>query len=243
MSEMVPATPDPGRPEWAQPPPVPLRVEIWMDYHCPYSHRVVAWLDDLGPTIVDVHYRFFALEQVNHDPDATAWRIWEQPLDYVQYRDRQHRRSLAAFLATAILEATEPDAVVRRFRRAVYAARFEAREDISDLAVLAAAADAAGGAHGALARGFGDASQVAAARARIAADWYAARAPWRIFGVPTLTLADAPPIYVRLAGLVAPKDGPRLLESILTFRAAAPGVLELKQPERVEPGQGVPGNP
>lgn len=46
-----------------------------MDYHCLDSHRAVAWLDDLGPKMVDVHYRFFALEQVNRDPDATAWRI------------------------------------------------------------------------------------------------------------------------------------------------------------------------
>ena len=245
MSERVPVE-DP-LPEGVQPQPVedplPLRVEVRMDYHCPYSQRVVAWLDDLGPTIVDVRYRFFALEQVNHDPDATAWRIWEQPLDYVQYRDRQDRRGLAAFLATAILEATEPDALVRRFRRTVYAARFEARLDISDFAVLATAADAAGAAGGALARGFGDASQVAAARAHIAADWAAARAPWRIFGVPTLSLGDAPPVYLRLAGLVSPEDGPRLLESILTFRAASPGVLELKEPERAEPDQGVPGNP
>lgn len=109
--------------------------------------------------------------------------------------------------------------------------------------MLAAAADAAGAAHGALARGFGDASQVAAARARIAADWAVAQARWRIFGVPTLSLGDAAPVYLRLAGLVAPADGPRLLKSILTLRDEAPGVLELKQPERAEPDQIVPGKP
>jgi hypothetical protein len=173
-----------------------------MDYHCPYSHRAVAWLDDLGPGVVDVRYRFFALEQANHDPEAALWRLWEQPLDYPQYRGRQDRRALGPFLATAILEADETPDVVRRFRRAVYDARFVARADISDPDVLATAADLAGAAPDAIRRGFADPALVAAARRHIATDWAAARAPWQVFGVPTLVVDDAPPVYLRLAAAV-----------------------------------------
>jgi hypothetical protein len=213
----------------------PVRIEVFMDYHCPYSHRVVGWLDALGPELVTVRYRLFALEQVNHDPEAAAWRLWEQPLDYPHDRDRPHLRALAAFLATTILEATEDPGVVRRFRGAVYAARFEDHADISDLGVLSAAADAAGVAPGRLAAAFADPDRLAAGRSRIAADWAAARAPWRVFGVPTLRFDDEAPIYLRLAGPVPAPDGRRLLRSLVDFRAAAPGIVELKQPELAPP--------
>jgi predicted DsbA family dithiol-disulfide isomerase len=214
----------------------PLRVEVFMDYHCPYSQRVVGWLDALDPRLVEVRYRFFALEQVNHDPEAAAWRLWEQPLDYAQYRDRPDRRALAAFLATTMIEGTEEAGVVRRFRGAVYAARFEDQADISDVGVLSAAANAAGAAPGRLPAAFADPRLLAAGRSRIAADWAAARAPWRVFGVPTLRFGDESPFYLRLAGSIPARDGPRLLRSLVDFRAAAPGIVELKEPEHAPPG-------
>jgi hypothetical protein len=216
-------------------PPVALPVEIFLDYHCPYSRRAVAWLDELGPEQVTVRHRFFALEQINHDPDAVTWRLWEQQLDYAHYRERPWRRTLAAFLATALLEAAGPPEIVDRFRHALYAARFDERADISDMAVLTAAAEIAGaGAGDVLERGFANPAAVDAARGRIADDWAAAQAPWRVFGVPTLTIGVAPPVYLRLAGPVPAEDGPRLLDALLNLREVAPGLLELKRPEFAE---------
>ena len=222
-----------GRP--AGVPGAPLAVEVFMDYHCPYSHRVVCWLDDLVAGLVDVRYRLFALEQVNQDPDATTWRIWDQPLDYVQYRDRQDRRSLAAFLVTAIAEATAADpAVARRLRRAIYAARFEDRLDISEPAVLEAAAVTAGLPPGWVAGSLADPALVERARTRLADDWAVARAPYLVFGVPTIVAGDQAPVYVRLAGSIPPADGVALLAAFRAFREAAPMILELKEPERAE---------
>ena len=209
----------------------PLPVEVFMDYHCPYSRRVVAWLNELGPERVAVRHRLFALEQINHDPDAGTWRLWEQPLDYAHYKERPHRRTLAAFLSTALLEAAGPPEVVDRFRLALYAARFEDRADISDMAVLAAAAEIAGAGADKLERAFADPGAVARARERIADDWAAAQSPWRVFGVPTLTIGVAPPAYLRLAGPVPAEDGPHLLDALLNLREVAPGLLELKRPE------------
>ena len=115
----------------------PLDLTVWYDYHCPYSHRAVEWLIGLGPHRVRPRFRPFPLEQVNRDATATEWRLWEQPLDYVHYRERQDRRPLHAFLATAVLEASEEPAVVDRFRLAVYRARFDDKADISDVDLLA----------------------------------------------------------------------------------------------------------
>lgn len=209
----------------------PVDVELFMDYHCPYSYRVVAWLDALEPERVRVRHRLFALEQVNHDPAAEQWRLWEQPLDYAQYRGRQHRRSLAAFLATAIVEATEPRETARRFRLEVYAARFEARADIADVEVLERAAIAAGAVPGRVRDGLANPRAIIAARARIAEDWAAARAEFTIFGVPTVRFDASPPFYLRLARPVGPDAGPGFLDALLAFRAAALDVLELKLPE------------
>jgi predicted DsbA family dithiol-disulfide isomerase len=213
----------------------PVRIEVFMDYHCPYSYRAVCWLDDLGADLVDVRHRLFALEQVNRDPDAAGWRIWEQPLDYAHYRDRADRRALAAFLATAIVEATGEPGVANRFRRAVYAARFEDHLDISEIAVLDTAGVASGLPAGWVGEALRDEARTTHARQQLADDWAAARSSYLVFGVPTLVVADEAPVYVRLAATIPPSEGAAFLRAFRAFRKAAPGVLELKEPDRVLP--------
>lgn len=213
----------------------PLRVELFMDYHCPYSYRVAGWLDDLGPARVAVRARLVALEQFNRDAAATEWRLWEQSIDYVHHRQRQNRRSLTAFLATAIVEAAEPAEVASRFRRDVYAARFIERDDIGDPAVLARLADVAGAAPRRIRDGFADPAAITVARRRLAEDWAAARSEYAIFGVPTLRFGTARPYYLRLADRVEPADGRRVLDALLAFRADVPDLLELKLPEPIAP--------
>jgi hypothetical protein len=205
-----------------------------MDYHCPYSDRAVRWLDGLGPARVRVRHRFFGLEQVNRDPTASEWRLWEQPLDYQHYRERQDRRPLAAFLATAVIEASEPEDVQRRFRRAVYAVRFEQAGDISDVDVLEGVAEAAGAQPGRIRDGLDDPEQDVAGRRRIADDWAHARAEYETFGVPTLRFGDERPFYLRLARPIADGGEAAFLDALLAFRSAAPDVLEVKLPDPVE---------
>jgi len=209
-------------------------VELFMDYHCPYSYRATAWLDGLDGDRVVVRHRLFGLEQVNRDATATEWRLWEQPLDYAHYRERQDRRPLAAFLSTAIVEATETVEAAGRFRLGVYAARFEQAADISDLDVLEAIASAAGVGRGRVSEALADPATERAARQRIADDWAAARTDYATFGVPTLRIDGAAPFYLRLSRPVEPPAGPAFLDALLAFRAAAPDVLELKLPDPVE---------
>jgi len=210
-------------------------VTIYFDYHCPYSYRAEQWLATLGSDRVAVEHRFLSLEQLNRDPEAASWRIWEQPFDYEHHRARPDRRSLAAFLATAFAEgaggpALEPS-LVGRLRLAIFAARHDERLDISDLGVLDRIAAAVGVAPGWLAGRFADPESVAAARARLAADWAAARSPYRCFGVPTLVVDDAPPVYLRLVRPPTPTEGERLLAWLRERSTALPIVLELKLPE------------
>lgn len=212
-----------------------LELTVYIDYHCPYSARVVRWLAGLGPERVRPRYRFFSLEQVNRDPAAGSWRIWEQPLDYEHHRGRRDRRSLAAFLVTDLLERRESPAVVERFRHALLDARFHDGADLSDLALLAALAAGAGADATALGRALGDEAALAVARRRIADDWEAARERFETFGVPTLDLGDDPPVYLRLERDPTPAEGLALLDGLLGLRRAAPFLLELKVPERRVP--------
>ena len=214
-------------------PGVPLALTVFYDVHCPYSDRVLAWLAALGRDVVAPTYRAFALEQVNHDPTATRWRIWEQPLDYPHYRGRPDRRALPAFLAITLAEQLAPTDAVDQFRLAVSNARHAGDHDVSALDRIVGLAGDTGIDADALRRLLADEDAVAGARDRLRDDWHEARRDYEIFGVPTLRLEGAAPFYLRLGRV--PQDGQAeaLLASVRGFGERLPQVLEIKVPERV----------
>jgi len=205
---------------------------VFYDVHCPYSDRVLSWLADLGPDLVAPVYRAFALEQVNSDPSARDWRIWDQPLEYAHYSGRQNRRALAAFLAIILAEAAGQRDAVDRFRLAVSHARHAGGGDVSDLRLLLRLAGEAGVVAATLERLFADAGALEVARARIRDDWHAARDEFAIFGVPTLRLGGAAPFYLRLERVPENGQGEALLASVRGLPELLPQVVEIKVPER-----------
>jgi DSBA-like thioredoxin domain-containing protein len=209
----------------------PLDLTVWYDYHCPYSDRVVAWLLGLAADRVRPRFRPFPLEQVNRDPTASTWRLWEQGLDYVHYQGRQDRRPLHAFLATAVLEEHEAPAIVDRFRLAVYRARFDDLADISDVDLLVHLAAGVGADDRRLARAMTDEASLTPARAGLAQAWHDARSEYAIFGVPTLQPIGERPFYLRLDRPVEPGGAADLLDRVIALRRDAPLVVEVKLPE------------
>ena len=163
-------------------------VDAFVDFHCQYSYRVVAWLDDLGPEHVTVRHHLFAIEQVNRDATGMDWRLWDQPLDYRHWKDIPEKRPLLPFMAMAIVEASEPAQVARDFRLSLYMAKFDFGKDISDIDVVEVAGRMSGVAEGRLRAAIADPAESAAARASIQADFRLARSEYEIFGVPTLRL-------------------------------------------------------
>jgi hypothetical protein len=215
-------------------PQPPLELTVFYDVHCPYSDRVLAWLADLGRDAVTPGYRTFPLEQVNHDPSATEWRIWEQPLDYEHYQGRQDRRALHAFVAIVLAERLAPVGAVDRFRLLVSRARHGLGRDVTERAFLLELAEEADVDARALAELLDDEDAQARARRRIADDWADARAEYEIFGVPTLRLDGVAPFYLRLERVPRGEDARELLDSIRGFGRRLPQVLEIKVPERVK---------
>jgi hypothetical protein len=214
----------------AEQPAVPLTV--FYDVHCPYSDRVLAWLADLGRDLVEPTYRVFPLEQVNHDPSARLWRIWEQSLDYDHYQARPDRRAFLAFVAILLAERVAPRDTVDAFRLLVSRARHGMGLDISGRDLLLELAGDSGVDASALGRALEDPAAVDEARVRIAADWADARGEYEIFGVPTLRVAGVPPFYLRLDRVPRGDDARELLASIRDFGGRLPQVLEIKVPER-----------
>jgi predicted DsbA family dithiol-disulfide isomerase len=211
----------------------PVELDLFYDFHCPYCYRAVDWLDQLTPDAVEPHHRLFGLEQVNRDPEAEDWRLWEQPLDYRHYRERQDRRPLAPFLAMAHVEAVEPEDVVRRFRLGVFAARFDEAEDITEVGRLAGVLERAGGDRDRFKDRFEDAAADVAARVRISTDWAAARGEFAIFGVPTLRLEGARrPYYLRLEHRLSDDEGRAFWARLRDLVEESPYLLEIKGAER-----------
>ena len=210
----------------------PLALTVFYDVHCPYSDRVLTWLAELGSAVAPT-YRTFALEQVNADPSAMVWRIWEQPLDYEHYRGRRDRRALPAFLAILLAEQLGPRDAVDRFRLAVSNSRHTTEGDVSDVALLLRLAAAAGIDGEALGRLMADPAALDVARARIREDWHDARREYAILGVPTLRVDGAAPFYLRLEAVPENGQAEALLASVRGFREQLPRVLEIKVPERM----------
>ncbi len=211
----------------------PTKLDLFYDFHCPYCYRAVDWIGGLGRDVVDAEYRLFALEQVNRDPEADGWRLWEQPLDYRHYRDRQDRRPLAPFLAMTHVEAVESADVAARYRLGVFALRFDEHEDITDIGRLAHVLNEAGGDGHRLKERFDDAAADVAARVRIATDWEDARRDFLVFGVPTLRLEGVTrPYYLRLEQRLTPADGRAFWDRFVGLLVEAPYLLEIKGAER-----------
>jgi hypothetical protein len=213
---------------------MPLAMTVFYDVHCPYSDRVLAWLADLGRGAVAAEYRTFPLEQVNNDASATAWRIWDQPLDYEHYQGRQDRRALHAFVAIVLAERLAPVGAVDRFRLLVSRARHGLGRDVTERAFLLELAGEAGVDAPALSDLMDDEDALAWARRRIADDWADARGEFEIFGVPTLRVDGVPPFYLRLERVPRGDEARELLESIRGFGRRLPQVVEIKVPERAK---------
>jgi predicted DsbA family dithiol-disulfide isomerase len=62
----------------------PTKVDIYIDYVCPWAYRAALWMRDVKAQLGDeleINWKFFSLEQVNAD-FGDVWKVWDQPISH-----------------------------------------------------------------------------------------------------------------------------------------------------------------
>lgn len=207
----------------------PIEVTFYFDFLCPFVYRTTQWIDNLQHQLGDdliVNWRYFSLEQGN-TPDDSDWKIWEQPEDYecVLPKKRQRNRALLAFWAAEAARKQGPEAF-GRFRRAVFRARHDERQDISERATLEAAAEKAELDMDRFRRDFADRSLIDVIRR----DYEEAREKYNVFGVPTVCFDDENAVYLKLMEVPPLEDTLAVFHDLRNSFLQRRWLAELKRP-------------
>lgn len=63
----------------------PAKVEIYIDYVCPWAYRGALWMRDVKAQLgdeIEIVWKFFSLEQVNSEA-GDDWKVWNQPASHL----------------------------------------------------------------------------------------------------------------------------------------------------------------
>ncbi|HEY8368291.1 MAG TPA: DsbA family protein [Thermodesulfobacteriota bacterium] len=163
---------------------------------------------------IAVEWRTFSLEQVNSRTPET--KVWDHP--------ERRWRSVAALAAAHAARRLDPGRFPA-FHMALFEARHQRAQDLSDPATLDAVAEAVGY----------DRAAFAAARASVEA-WqevgrdHEAAAARGVFGTPTLVFGPKA-VFLKMQPVPEEESALTLLEDIVDLHLRAPYILEMKQPE------------
>lgn len=188
-----------------------MHVNVFFDYTCPYSYRVLPWIEAVvrAGQDVAVSWRTFSLKEANHDYDSPS------PFDDPEI-------SSISVLALALAHAARK-AEFDRYPRSVFEAmhRDGRRLGEGELLALAAAAGV-------------DVATFDQERPRwlaaVAQDHREGEARYGVFGTPTLVLDEGEVVFVKLAS--TPQRGQELglWESLRTVAKCFPELVEIKRP-------------
>ena len=188
-----------------------MHVNVFFDYTCPYSYRVLPWIDAVvrADRDVAVSWRTFSLKEANRDHDSPS------PFDDPEI-------SSISVLALALAQAAR-EAEFDRYHRSVFEAmhRDGRRLGEGELLALAAAAGV-------------DVATFEQERPRwltaVAQDHREGVARYGVFGTPSLVLDDGEVVFVKLAS--TPQRGQELglWESLRTVAQCFPELIEIKRP-------------
>jgi predicted DsbA family dithiol-disulfide isomerase len=197
---------------------VPIKLDIFFDYHCPFVYRAAGMLDAVrnsGRTL-NVGWRYFSLTQVNSKDDG--WTVWGAPLT-------EKVRGRLAFMAA---EGARRQGRFDDIHMPLLEARHRDRLDLDDVAVIERVAVDAGLD---LARFRGDLASpdILAALQR---DHQRAVAELGVFGTPTFVFADGASAYIRLSEPLAGPAAVEVFDRILSVAADEPRILEIKRPRK-----------
>lgn len=198
------------------------KMDVYFDYACPYAWAAQLWLDEVQDELgdmVDITWRFFPLEQVNHsDPD---FRLWASPAN----GSNSTLRSFQAFHA-ARMQGGEN---LRRFHAAMFRKRHEEGRNLGRQQVLESVAVEAGLD---LPR-FRQDLESDAVLADIERDYTEAQNEHQVFGTPTIVFSNGEAAYLKLDPQNIPEDPVTFFHEFVSVVRDRPEVIEIKRPAAV----------
>jgi predicted DsbA family dithiol-disulfide isomerase len=200
-----------------------MNVEVYFDYACPYVNAAAKWLDEvkrqLGDGRVDVHWRFFPLEQVNAPAD-TEESVWDLPPE-----NRSQARNSMHAAAAAMQQGND---AFERFNLALLALKHDEGKDHGKRATLEEAAQRAGLDLERFRNDLEDRSLLL----RIRDDYTHGRTEYGVFGTPTFVFPNGASAYIQVLPPPPAEDALALWEDFVLDVTDRPYLREIKRPRR-----------
>jgi predicted DsbA family dithiol-disulfide isomerase len=199
------------------------RIEVYYDYLCLYTFRLFTLLERIGPAVeggLDVEWKAFSIEQQNSAKGADFY-LWEHP--------EQPSMGIRALAASKAAMA-QGDDLFLNFHRAVFMARHRESKNIASPQVLSEIAQHAG----LDMTRFAQDAFSPETRQAVGRDHLYGKKRHNLFGVPTLTVSDTAPVYLKISAIPDSDEEQRSLFDLIIHAAIKrPYLAEIKRPEPV----------
>lgn len=196
----------------------PTKVEVYIDYVCPWAYRGALWLKELKAQLGDdlqIDWKFFSLEQVNA-AEGDAWKVWHQPASHLT-------KGFIGFRGAIAARRQGEDA----FEKFHYA-WFEARHGERRRAVPHDVAESIGLDMEQFARDFDDPDLFK----ELACDHEHGVKEYGVFGTPTFVFENGENAYFQIREIPAPNDAVTYWNEFKHIVADRPTFQEIKRPYR-----------
>lgn len=193
------------------------RITVYYDYTCPYSYRILRWLDAVKQTGREftLTWRTFSLKEVNRRADEDSF-LTDSPEQSV---------SILALMLAKAAQANGTE-VFDRFHEATFEAMQGQHRKLEKLDLLGLARDA-----GVDVDRFEKESAQRKWLAAVRTDHREGVERWNVFGTPTLVFEDETAAYLKFTAVPpSPAEAAEVLDALLCLARCHPELVEIKYP-------------
>jgi predicted DsbA family dithiol-disulfide isomerase len=196
------------------------RITVYYDYTCPYSYRVLRWLETVKQTgrELTLIWRTFSLKEVNRRAEDDSF-LADTPVQSVSI--------LALMLAKAAqAHGTE---VFERYHEAAFEAMQGQHRRLERPDVLSLAREAGLDVDRFETEGV---ERLRKWLAAVRTDHREGVARWKVFGTPTLVFQDEMAAYLKFTAVPrSPEEAAEVLDALLCLARCHPELVEIKYPQ------------
>ena len=196
----------------------PVKIDIYIDYVCPWAYRGSLWARDVKAQLgdeIDINWKFFSLEQVNSKEDDD-WQVWNQPPTHLTKGFIGFRGAIAA--------RQQGEKAFEKFHYAWFEARHSDRRSASTHDVAAAV----GLDVEKFTRDFNDPELYK----QLGVDHEQAVRDYGVFGTPTYVFENGETAYFQIREIPEAEDTVKFWYEFSHLVVDRPSFQEIKRPYR-----------